>query len=148
MIVALEVPLARSLSNRVDTEVEAEAAGRAQLVAAAANDSLADRETLDALVRRASRDLGGRVIVVGGGGRRLADSAGAGLLQQPYGDRPEIRDALGATVVQGRRRSETLDQDLLYTAVPIVDEGRTVGAVRVTQHLRELASVRVRRGRP
>jgi signal transduction histidine kinase len=35
--------------------------------------------------------------------------------------------------VQGRRRSETLDQELLYTAVPVIAAGKTVGAVRVTQ---------------
>ena len=33
--------------------------------------------------------------------------------------------------MQGRRRSDTLDEQLLYTAVPVVQEGRTVGAVRV-----------------
>ena len=35
--------------------------------------------------------------------------------------------------MQGRRRSDTLGQELLYTAVPIVNEGRTEGAVRLTQ---------------
>jgi two-component system, OmpR family, sensor kinase len=135
VIVALEVPLALSLSSRVDTEVEAEATGRAQLLAAAANDSLDDGQVLDRLVRQASRDLGGRVIVVGARGRLLADSAGEGLLRRPYGNRPEIRRALTGVVAQGRRRSDTLDQDLLYTAVPIVHNGRTVGAVRVTQSL-------------
>ena len=144
VIVALEVPLALSLSNRVDTEVEAEAAARAQLVAAAANDSLGQPATLERLVRQAGGDLGGRVIVVGARGRLLADSAGDGLLREPYGDRPEIRDALAGTIAQGRRRSETLDQDLLYTAVPVVHEGETVGAVRVTQSLAAV-DARVRR---
>jgi two-component system, OmpR family, sensor kinase len=144
VIVALEVPLALSLSNRVDTEVEAEAAGRAQFAAAAANDSMGSVAALEQLVRQASRDLGGRVIIVGARGRLLADSAGEGLLSEPYGNRPEIRDALAGNVVQGRRRSDTLDQNLLYTAVPIVHEGRTVGAVRVTQSLAAV-DARVRR---
>jgi signal transduction histidine kinase len=144
VIVALEVPLALSLSNRVDTEVEAEAAGRAQLVAAAANDGMGDVASLEQLVRQASRDLGGRVIIVGARGRLLADSAGEGLLREPYGNRPEIREALAGNVVQGRRRSDTLDQSLLYTAVPIVHNGRTVGAVRVTQSLAAV-DARVRR---
>jgi signal transduction histidine kinase len=135
VIVALEVPLALSLSSRVDSEVEGEAAAGAQLVAAAANDGLGNAAGLAQLVRRASRDLGGRVIVVGAGGRLLADSAGQGLLQEQYGNRPELREALSGAVAQGRRHSDTLDQDLLYTAVPIVHNGRTVGAVRVTQSL-------------
>jgi signal transduction histidine kinase len=144
VIVALEVPLALSLSSRVDSEVEADAAGGAQLVAAAANDGMGDVASLDALVRQASRDLGGRVIIVGARGRLLADSAGEGLRSEPYGNRPEIHDALAGQVVQGRRRSDTLDQNLLYTAVPIVHEGRTVGAVRVTQSLAAV-DARVRR---
>jgi two-component system, OmpR family, sensor kinase len=144
VIVALEVPLALSLSSRVDTEVEAEAAGRAQLVAAAVSDGMADVDGLGQVVRQASRDLGGRVIVVGSRGRLLADSAGEGLLREPYGNRPEIRDALAGRVVQGRRESETLGQTLLYTAVPIVHNGETVGAVRVTQSLAAV-DARVRR---
>ena len=84
------------------------------------------------------------MIIVGAGGRLLADSAGEGLLREPYGNRPEIRQALDGQIAQGRRHSETLDQDLLYTAVPIVHEGRNVGAVRVTQSLAAVDS-RVRR---
>ena len=40
--------------------------------------------------------------------------------------------------MQGRRRSETLDEQLLYTAVPVVQAGRTAGAVRVTQSVTAL----------
>ena len=55
-----------------------------------------------------------------------------------YGNRPEIVDALAGRTVQGRRRSETLDEQLLYTAVPVVQAGRTAGAVRVTQSVAAL----------
>src|SRR4029078_7159519 len=36
---------------------------------------------------------------------------------------------------QGERHSDTLGQDLLYTAVPVTNNGQVVGAVRVTQDL-------------
>jgi signal transduction histidine kinase len=144
VIVALEVPLALSLSRRVDAEVEAEAARGAQLLAAAASGGLADREGLGRLVDRAAQDLGGRVIVVDARGRLLADSAGEGLLRDPYGARPEIRQALAGQVAQGRRHSDTLDQTLLYTAVPVLAQGQRVGAVRVTQSLAAV-DARVRR---
>ena len=45
---------------------------------------------------------------------------------------------------QGTRQSDTVGAELLYTAVPILDEGRTVGAVRVTQS-NAAVSERVRR---
>jgi signal transduction histidine kinase len=144
VVVALEVPLMLTVRERIRSDVESHAAGQAHLIAASSSDSLRDRRTLSRIVERASRDLGGRVIVVDGEGLLVADSAGAGLRNDPYGNRPEIRAALAGRTSQGERHSATLGEDLLYTAVPILDEGRPVGAVRVTQSL-EAMHDRVRR---
>jgi signal transduction histidine kinase len=133
MLVALEVPLALNLSERVNAEVEAEAVSQAQLVAASAAGRLDDRTEVGDLVRTAARSVGGRVIVVDEGGRLLADSAGSGLTRTPYADRPEVARALRGTIAQGRRFSDSLDEELLFTAVPILDEGERAGAVRITQ---------------
>ena len=133
VLVALEIPLALSLSSRVDNEVRTQAASQAQVVAAAASARLDDPEQLADVVEQAGRDLGARVIVVGRRGRVLADSAGTARRNESYAGRPEIAEALAGGFAQGTRTSETLGQDLLYTAVPIYDQGRTVGAVRVTQ---------------
>jgi signal transduction histidine kinase len=144
VLVALEVPLALSLARRVDAEVKAEAAGQAQVVAASVAGKSGDREALDTIVSRAGRALGGRVIVVNARGRLVADSAGTGLRGSSYGNRPEIRTALGGNTSQGRRHSDTLDEDLLFTATPVLDEGRVAGAVRVTQSVGAI-DARVRR---
>jgi two-component system, OmpR family, sensor kinase len=134
VIVALEVPLALNLSRRVDAEIRSEARGQAQLLASFVPGRLDSTEELDRLVRNSARDLGGRVIVVGPRGRLLADSAGSGLRSTSYASRPEIAQALGGQpVVQGERHSDSLDEDLLFTAVPVVVGGETRGAVRVTQ---------------
>jgi two-component system, OmpR family, sensor kinase len=133
VLVALELPLALSLSSRVDNEVRAQAAAQAQVVAAAASARLGDRDGLRGLVEGAGRDLGARVIVVGRRGLLLADSAGEVPANAFYANRPEIAAALAGRSEQGTRRSQELGAELLYTAVPIFDRGRTVGAVRVTQ---------------
>jgi two-component system, OmpR family, sensor kinase len=134
VIVALEVPLALNLSRRVDAEIRSEARGQAQLLASFVPGRLDSTGELDRLVRDSAENLGGRVIVVGLRGRLLADSAGTGLRGTSYASRPEIADALrGQPVVQGERHSNSLDEDLLFTAVPVVNNGRTAGAVRVTQ---------------
>jgi signal transduction histidine kinase len=52
-----------------------------------------------------------------------------------YGGRPEIAAALGGRADQRERRSETLDETLLATAVPILQGGRPAGAVRITQNV-------------
>ena len=144
VLVALELPLALTVSDRADAELEAQAAAQAHLIAASASGRLGDSAALDRVVERAARDLSGRIVVVGAGGRLLADSAG----DRPgadYGGRPEIAAVLaGGRTEQGRRYSGTLDQNLLYTAVPVVSRGQRVGAVRVTQSVEALER-RVRR---
>jgi signal transduction histidine kinase len=134
-IVSLEVPLALSLRDRVDGEVRSQAEGQADLVAAAAGDLLdpAARGRLDRLVRTAAGDAGGRVLVVDRSGTVLSDSAGADQLGWSYASRPEIATALGGRFRQGTRYSSSLGTELLATAAPVLSDGRTVGAVRITQ---------------
>lgn len=133
VIVALMVPLALNLSRRVNAEVKAEAAGEAQLVASSAADRLGRPRELERLARRAARDVGGRVIIVSSHGRLVADSAGPGLQEASYADRPEVRTALRGRAAQGERFSNSLNEQLLFTAVPVIRLGRPVGVVRVTQ---------------
>ncbi len=133
VLVALLVPLALNLSRRVDAEIRSEAQGQAQLLGSLVAARLGDRTQLERVADRAARDLGGRVIVVNRRGRLVADSAGPGRGSGSYASRPEIAKALDGRPSQGERHSDSLGENLLFTAVPVVDQGRTVGAVRVTQ---------------
>jgi signal transduction histidine kinase len=142
VIVALEVPLILNVSRRVDAEVKGQAAAQAQLVAASASGRMGDAGELRRITGEARKDLGGRVIVVDEAGRLVADSDG--LEAGSYADRPEIRTALQGRIAQGRRFSDTLGETLLFTAVPVVQGGARVGAVRVTQNV-EAIDRRVRR---
>lgn len=133
-IVVLEVPLVINLSRRVDAEVKAEAAGQAQIVATSAGDRIgAPARQLQPVIDDSARSLGGRVILVDRRGRVLVDSAGPGLRGESYADRPEIASALRGEISQGERHSDSLDSDLLFTAVPVISNGRRIGAVRATQ---------------
>ena len=134
VLVALAVPFGLSVSGRVEAEVKAQAVGDAHVIAASVAGYLDRPRALQALVERAGAEVSGRVVVVDSRGRLLADSDGPGLVGRAYGDRPEIATALReGRVVQGRRRSDTLDDELLYTAVPVVVDDRRAGAVRVTR---------------
>jgi signal transduction histidine kinase len=139
-IVALEVPLALNLSRRVDAEVKSEASSGAQIVADSAAGRLTRPRELQELLQTAAVDLGGRVIVTDRAGRLVADSAGTGLRGSPYISRPEVAAALAGRTAQGTRHSESLDQDLLFTAVPLVRDGRAAGAVRLTQSVEDVQS--------
>jgi len=139
------VPLALSLSARVNDEVRSQARSQADLVAATAADMLAPAQRADLmrLAATAARDAGGRVIVVDASGIVLADRgallAGGRPAPPDLGafyatpSRPEIVSALRGVPVALQRYSSTVHQGLLATAVPIVRNGTTVGAVRVTQ---------------
>src|SRR4051794_38782841 len=118
ILVALEVPLALNLSRRINAEVKDDAAAQAFVVAAGASGRMKDTKELRKLVRDSAAQLGARVIVVGPAGRLRADSAGAPA-GTSYRSRPEIRVALGGHRAQGQRHSDTLGEDLLYTAVPV-----------------------------
>jgi signal transduction histidine kinase len=133
-VVALGVPLASTLADRVNTEVRSEARGQADVVAASAADFVAPAEVddLQELAVRAARSVRGRVLIVDAQGRLLADSAGEPR-GRSYRTRPEVAAALTGRPRQLERPSDTLNEDLLATAVPIVRGGRPVGAVRITQ---------------
>jgi signal transduction histidine kinase len=145
IIVALEVPLALNLARRINAEVKNEAATQAFLVAANASGRMGQPRRLAQVVRAAGNDLGARVIVVGPRGRLLADSTVRTVLPLSYASRPEIKIAMANGRAQGERHSDTLGQDLLYTAVPVTDKGEVVGVVRVTQSLDAVHS-KIRRG--
>ncbi|HYH54728.1 MAG TPA: ATP-binding protein [Solirubrobacterales bacterium] len=133
-LIALGVPLALSFRDRVDSEVRNQASSQATVVASSASELLAPPRprVLERLARVSAASVRGRVIVVDARGRLRADSAPtpAGT---DYASRPEVRAALSGRREQISRHSQTLDAEILATAVPVRRDGRTVGAVRVTQ---------------
>jgi signal transduction histidine kinase len=133
VLIALLLPLALNISRRVDAEIRAESVGQVSLIATTAGDEIDRPGRLRELVDRSASALGGRVIVTDANGAIVADSAGRGLEGADYGDRPEVAEALAGRNSQGRRDSELLGEEILFTAVPVVENGETVGAVRATQ---------------
>ena len=134
-VVALEVPLIISIRDRVGAEVKSQAVSQAQLIAVTLEDELRTREGLEEVTASAAKEVRGRVIVVGPGGRLVADSAGDQRLGIDYSTRPEIEQALADDPEQQQRDSQTLGKSILATAVPVrrPGTGEVVGAVRVTQ---------------
>jgi len=138
--VALEVPLGINVVDRINGDVRSQAMGQAEVVAAAANDVMEPPELakLDELAATNAKTSKGRVLIVDAQGKALSDSAGPGRTGADYSTRPEIEAAVGGESTQIERYSETLKQDILATAVPVVHLGRDVGAVRITQSTDEI----------
>jgi len=119
----------------VRAEVRTQAQAQADLVAATAADLLGPRQRreLATLARTGAASLRGRVLIVDSAGGVLVDSAGPAQVGANYESRPELEAALAGRQVQVQRSSRTLGKEILATAVPIIRNGRPVGAVRVTQ---------------
>jgi signal transduction histidine kinase len=142
VIIALEVPLAINLNRRALEELKTRQLVQAQTIAAAVGGEgiINAQATVDAL----PIPTGVRVIVVDAKGNLVADSAGTGLLGQQYvtADRPELAQVAKqpSQPVQLVRYSAELDQNILATAVPVIDESKYNGAVRVTESMAQLSA--------
>lgn len=134
-MISLGVPLALSLRDRVNAEVHSQALSQADIVAASSADLLSPPRTreLELLVHSSGASVRGRVLVVDRKGLVLADSASTNTLGSSYLSRPEIATALAGRAVQTQRASHSLGQNILATAVPVVHNQITIGAVRITQ---------------
>ena len=134
----LEVPLAINLQRRVLSEVRSSAEAGALLVAAnIGGPRTAHPLILQRYVTQHFPDQeNGRVIVIDPDGVLIADSTGGQDLGQSYATprRPELIRVLQTPEATSEiRHSDTLGQDLLVAAAPIIDETTLYGAVRVSQ---------------
>ena len=88
------------------------------------------------------RDLGTyqatRITVIDPSGAVLGDSDKDPGMMENHADRPEVRDALRGLVGSSRRYSETLQRELAYVAVPLVQDDSVIGVVRTALPLRHL----------
>lgn len=80
------------------------------------------------------RDAGGsRVVIVNAEGTAVVISDDDQVdLGTSYLNRPEIAEALSGNISTGHRFSTTLNQELLYVAVPVLSGTEVLGAVRLT----------------
>ena len=137
VIVALMVPLASNLSDRVNAEVRADSAAQAQIAAASIADQLSRPARVQEFTAQTAERLGARVFVVDGQGRLVADSDG----EVPPGtfyatdEHPPLLEALRGEIGQGTHPPDLED---LSTAVPIVRNARTIGALEVEQSLADV----------
>src|SRR5262249_58373349 len=90
-------------------------------------------DAVRAFVVRASEPSGSRITLIAADGRVLGDSEvpTAELSRvENHAGRPEVRRALAGRTGHDLRRSVTIDQPLLYVALPVRDGERITAALR------------------
>lgn len=88
---------------------------------------------LQAKVDRYSEYIQARITLIDRDGTVLSDSEKNAERMDNHADRPEFQQAVEGTDATGEsmRYSNTLNADMIYSAVPVVDESEIVGVVRV-----------------
>ncbi|MFN2590725.1 MAG: ATP-binding protein [Actinomycetota bacterium] len=151
VVVGLEVPLATSIARSKTREFESGILTNTSLLAARVNDDVPLAGTdptrapepptsIDRLARQTAAEVGVpslRFVITDRLGRVLADSAGEAAVGEVYmtPSRPEFAHALRTTgnpIYRSVRHSETLGEDLLVVAVPVVHNREPVGVARAT----------------
>jgi two-component system phosphate regulon sensor histidine kinase PhoR len=137
----LQHELRATLNERIERELETDLhAARILFEAAGARTP----EEIDPLTDRLGAALGARVTVIGVDGRLLGDSdieLERLARVENHAGRPEVRAALENGEGTARRRSATVDVDLLYMAEPF---GNGLGVVRIAKPLDEIAAALAR----
>ena len=147
-----DIPLAgylRTVENdRIVTALERDSfviAGRSEeaLESGSANSSTFVQDA----IKSYSAKSGARVVITNDKGIVIATSDASDILGTSFANRTEIASALKGQVTSGRRFSTTLNHEILYVAVPVLNGGRTLGVVRLTfpaSVVDDAVSVRVR----
>jgi len=105
---------------------------RAYLVAEKVNPErvLLAEVALDPLAKRLGELTETRITIIREDGRVLGDTREEPELMDNHASRPEVRAALYGKVGVATRFSRTLQQDMMYVAIPLKYQARTVGTLR------------------
>lgn len=133
VLLVLELPLAVIYANAEYDRLVNGVLNDAVFTSTLVEEALEDDEPvrLPAAVREVAAEGDARIVVTDADGLSVADTSDASV-PRDYSTRTEVAAALAGEQVSGRRRSDTLDTELVYVAVPVAHEGEVIGAVRIT----------------
>jgi len=99
-----------------------------------------EQSNLDVLAEKLGTDIDARITIVALNGTVLGDSGEDPSNMENHADRPEIVDALATGIGESTRYSTTLEQRMMYVAVPISYHDVTMGVARVSLPLTAVES--------
>lgn len=127
----------RALDQFHIEQTRKELEARAKVVAAQVEGRLRAEETawIDNLCKKLGNLSLTRLTVVLPDGRVLGDTSEDPRQMENHADRPEIAAALGGAIGISTRFSHTVQQKMMYVAVPIAEGGRITGCMRASLSL-------------
>lgn len=138
MLLVQDVPLAfymhQNEQNKVTGTLQRDAlviAGRSQT--ALWKSSASAVSALSGVAASYRKSGGARIVIVNGTGKAIVTSDDdQAKIGQNFSNRPEFAQALAGNIATGTRFSSTLNESLLYVAVPVFNGDIVIGAVRLT----------------
>jgi len=97
-----------------------------------------DYREIERHVQVIGRETGTRITVIAVNGKVLADSEGDPHRMDNHLNRPEILQALKGGVGYSRRYSATMNEMMLYIALPIRSNGEVIGVLRLSRFQKNL----------
>jgi signal transduction histidine kinase len=131
VLIVLEVPFAGLVADRQRRELVTGLERDALILATLYEDALDNNAPYSPTpALEYAESTGTRVVVVDTDGRSIIDTVRN--VNDDFSNRDEVARALVGEIASGRRRSDDLDRDLLFVAVPVASGGQVHGAVRIT----------------
>jgi len=100
---------------------------------------LGQGESPDALAKKLGLDIDSRITVIAPDGTVLGDSIEDPAAMENHAARPEVKDALANGIGESTRYSTTLQEQMMYVAVRVENQGEAVGIARVALPLTTVA---------
>ena len=92
---------------------------------------LGQSSDLDALAKKLGEEIDARITIIALDGKVLGDSHEDPSMMDNHATRPEVKDALASGLGESTRYSTTLGEEMMYVAVPVVNQSKVVGVARV-----------------
>ncbi len=100
-----------------------------------------DTVFIDSFCDRLGSNSPYRLTVLAPDGSILGDSAGSPSKMENHTTRPEIKEAMGGVTGSATRYSFTVNKDLVYVALPIIQDGVIIGIVRTSTSIERLSHI-------
>ena len=95
-------------------------------------------EQVDQLCKELGKKSATRITVILPSGKVVGDSEESPSVMENHGGRPEVRDALAGRLYPSTHYSRTLHQDMMYVAIPVKSDGRTIAVLRTSVPLTKI----------
>ncbi len=86
----------------------------------------------DALAKKLGQEIDTRITIIAANGTVLGDSIEDPATMENHATRPEVVDALANSIGESTRFSTTLQEQMMYVAVTVKNQGAIIGIARVS----------------